>query len=66
MKSCCKQLLLVIKGFLDAGYDPVMQILGYLQTGDDAYITRTGNARDLIKLIDRIELEEYVNYDFQD
>jgi uncharacterized protein (UPF0297 family) len=65
MKSCSRELLQVIKGILDAGYDPVMQILGYLQTDDDAYITRTGNARNLIKLINRIELEEYVNSTFQ-
>ena len=45
-------------------YDPRLQIYAYLQFGDDSYITRNGNARDLIKFIDRSELEEYVGKDF--
>lgn len=60
MKGYSKELLQIIGGILEAGYDPHMQIYGYLQTNDDAYITRTGNARSLIKLIDRAELEGYV------
>ena len=61
MKGYSKELLQIIGGILEAGYDPCMQILGYLQTNDDVYITRSGNARNLIKIIDRTELEEYIN-----
>ena len=45
MKGYSRELLQIIGGILEAGYDPHMQIYGYLQTNDDAYITRTGNAR---------------------
>lgn len=45
MKGYSRELLQIIGGILEAGCDPHMQIYGYLQTNDDAYITRTGNAR---------------------
>ena len=32
--------------------EPYEQIYGYVQTGNDTYITRHGNARDKIKLLD--------------
>lgn len=50
----------VIKSIASAGYEPYDQIYGYYTTGIDAYITRTGNARDLIKEIDRKILTEYI------
>lgn len=61
MNNCSKELSQIVDSISEAGYDPYMQILGYLRTNDDAYITRTGNARNTIKLIDRSVLEEYVN-----
>ena len=64
MNSLSKELSQILHCIIEAGYDPYMQILGYLQTNDDAYITRTGNARSLIKLIDRSELEGYVNTNY--
>ena len=43
------------------GHDPYEQLVGYLQTGHDYYITRTLGARDLIKSLDRSKLQEYVD-----
>lgn len=44
-----------------AGFDPYAQLYGYLKTGDDTYITRTGDARCIIKTIDRDQLRKYVD-----
>lgn len=33
----------------DAGYEPYEQLIGYIKTGDLAYITRRGDARTLIQ-----------------
>ena len=50
----------VIESIASAGYEPYDQIYGYYSTGIDSYITRTGNARTLIKEIDREILTEYL------
>lgn len=43
------------------GYDPLDQIVGYLLSGDPAYITNFDNARVLIKKLERDQiLEELV------
>lgn len=42
-----------------AGYDPYAQLFGYLSTGNDLYITRQGNARNLIKQVDKTALEAF-------
>ncbi len=38
------------------GYNPSNQIIGYILTGDDLYITNKENARSIIKKYDRREL----------
>ena len=43
-----------------SGHDPYAQIYGYLTAGNDMYITRTGNARELIKQLDKAQLLAYV------
>ncbi len=43
----------IVKALKDAGYDPYMQLYGYLETGDNSYITRKDNARDEIGDLDR-------------
>ena len=43
-----------------AGYDPYAQLSGFVQTGDDRYITRTGNARAMILELDWSTLRQYV------
>ena len=38
----------IISSIKKSGHDPYAQIYGYLTSGNDMYITRTGNARELI------------------
>ena len=41
---------------LKKGYNPVVQLTGYILTEDPTYITTHNNARSLIRKIDRDEL----------
>lgn len=50
----------IVKALKDAGYDPYMQLYGYLETGDDSYITRKDNARDEIGDLDREMVREFM------
>jgi uncharacterized protein (UPF0297 family) len=49
----------IVKALKDAGYDPYMQLYGYLETGDDSYITRKDNARDEIGELNREMVREF-------
>ncbi len=40
------------------GYNPIDQLVGYLMSGDPAYITNFQEARSLIKKLERDELLE--------
>lgn len=51
-------LLTVYKALEDKGYNPINQIVGYLLSGDPAYIPRHNNARSLIRKLERDELIE--------
>ena len=45
------------------GYDPIVQLVGYVLTGDPTYITSFDNARSLICRLERDEiLEEIVSF----
>lgn len=44
-----------------SGNDPRSQIYGYYTTGNDCYITREGNARELIKALDMSLIAEYIS-----
>ncbi|MCT1176033.1 IreB family regulatory phosphoprotein [Pediococcus pentosaceus] len=47
----------------EKGYNPIDQIVGYLISGDPAYIPRLNNARNLIRKHQRDEIiEELVRY----
>ena len=50
----------ITKTMQSAGYNPKMQIRGYLAECSDTYITRKGNARELIKTISTETLREYL------
>ena len=54
-------MLSVISSMKQAGYDPLAQLTGYLQTGDDSFITRTGDARTIVRTLDKEQIAEYVN-----
>lgn len=51
----------IIQSISDAGFDPFSQLYGYLTTGKEEYITRTGNARELIKTLNWQQVWDYVN-----
>ena len=50
----------------EKGYNPVMQIVGYLLTEDPTYITNYNNARAIISKIDRDDLLSALVEDFID
>lgn len=56
-----KQIALVIAALSDAGYDPYAQLTGFIQTGDDTFITRRNDARTIISSLDRKMVARYVN-----
>ena len=51
----------IVASIRSAGYEPYDQLYGYLKTGDETYITRTGDARNLIKALDRTRLQRFVD-----
>ena len=59
-----KQVLSIVYDALEeGGYDPIVQLTGYILSEDPTYITNHKNARSLIRKIDRDELiEELIRY----
>ena len=56
-------LLTVHEALQEKGYNPFNQIVGYLLSGDPAYIPRYKDARNLIRKIERDEvIEELVKF----
>lgn len=55
-----KQITLVIAALSDAGYDPYAQLTGFIQTGDETFITRRGNAREIIKTLEKDKISQYL------
>ena len=48
----------VCKAMEEKGYNPINQLVGYLISGDPAYITSHGDARSKIRKLQRDELLE--------
>jgi len=48
----------VYQALMEKGYNPVEQLVGYLLSGDPAYITTHRGARSLVGRIERDELLE--------
>ncbi len=56
-------LLAVYEALQEKDYNPINQIVGYLLSGDPAYIPRHNNARSMVRKKERDELiEELVRY----
>lgn len=54
-----RQIVLdVYKSLIEKGYNPVNQLVGYLLSGDPAYITSHNHARSIICRLERYELLE--------
>ncbi|UYT03632.1 IreB family regulatory phosphoprotein [Heyndrickxia coagulans] len=51
-------LLHVYSAFEEKGYNPINQIVGYLLSGDPAYIPRHQDARNMIRKLERDEIIE--------
>lgn len=50
----------IVSAMRQAGYEPISQLQGYLTTGNAAYITRSGNARELIRSVSLCDLQMYL------
>ncbi len=48
----------VYQALQEKGYNPINQLVGYLLSGDPAYITNHNNARAMIRKMERDELLE--------
>ena len=51
-------LATVYEALTEKGYNPVNQIVGYIMSGDPAFITSHKNARSLVMKVERDELVE--------
>ena len=56
--TAAEVLTRVYKSIQEKGYNPIIQILGYLISGDAAYITSYNNARSDIRRLERDDLIE--------
>lgn len=56
-----EELKEIIKLLEEKGYDPVAQLTGYIEVGNDSYITRHGGARNIIKGIPEGAVREYLD-----
>lgn len=59
-KTVRETLEIVYNALEEKGYDPINQIVGYLMSGDPAYIPRHNDARNLIRRHERDEILESV------
>lgn len=57
-KEVSETLAIVYQALKDKGYNPINQIVGYLLSGDPAYIPRYQDARNLIRRHERDEIME--------
>lgn len=58
-----ESLEIVYQALEEKGYDPINQIVGYLLSGDPAYIPRYKDARNIIRRHERDEIvEKLVEY----
>ena len=55
-----KEIECIISALRDAGYDPYEQLYAYAITGNETFITRKGDARNMVTNLDREDLIEYV------
>lgn len=58
LREVSEILKAVYKALAEKGYNPVNQIVGYILSGDPAYITSHKDARSLIRKLERDELIE--------
>lgn len=57
-EKVCSTLKAVFDALQEKGYNPINQMIGYMISGDPAYITSYNDARNLICKVDRYEILE--------
>ncbi|MEG1503215.1 MAG: IreB family regulatory phosphoprotein [Enterococcus sp.] len=66
-REISETLMIVYNALAEKGYNPINQIVGYLLSGDPAYIPRYQDARNLIRRHERDEvMEVLVKYYLKD
>lgn len=55
-----KQMDYIVQCIKRAGYDPCEQLTGYIETNNEVYITRTGDARMMIKKLSKAQISLYL------
>jgi len=50
----------IVSAMKTAGYDPYMQLKGYVETGESTYITRQGGARDMVTRLDVKQIKDFL------
>ena len=55
-----KDIECIISALRDAGYDPYEQLYAYAITGNETFITRKGDARNMATNLNREDLIKYV------
>ena len=63
-KEVSETLTIVYRALEEIGYNPINQIVGYLLSGDPAYIPRYQDARNLIRRHERDEIMEELVKDY--
>ena len=51
----------IIELMKEREYDAVAQLIGYIETGSEDYITRHGGARIMIREIDKEIIKKYIS-----
>ena len=61
--SAAEIIEVVYQALKAKGHDPILQLVGYIISGDPTYITSYNNARSLIRRLERDELlEEFIRF----
>lgn len=65
-KEVQRVLIQLFTALEEKGYNPINQIVGYLLSGDPAYIPRHQDARNIVRKLERDEIiEELVKFYLQ-
>ena len=50
----------IVTALKTAGYDPYAQLTGYVETGQENYITRQGGAREMVLSLDVEQIKDFL------
>ncbi|MEE1245573.1 MAG: IreB family regulatory phosphoprotein [Acutalibacteraceae bacterium] len=55
-----KIMEIIVNALRERGYNPYMQLYGYVTENEPSYITKHNNARELITTLDKEKVQIYV------